>query len=231
MSLINDALKKAQKQRTGDGPDLTTMPAIGGESAARIARRDKPTGFNTLVLWIGLGATALVVLLVVGFFAVRWMTRPAEPQAKPAAPSPLTVAAKTPSTPTAGAPAIPTVSTTTANSPASTTAAVPAASSPTPVVLDAKPVVVVPVTPPPEPEPPKPVVPAPKMEPKSIAYIEALRVAGIRASTTDSKVLMNDRVYRTGDTVEHNLGLKLAVINASALTFEDEKGARYTRNF
>jgi hypothetical protein len=95
-------------------------------------------------------------------------------------------------------------------------------------VVETKPVVIAPVVPAPEPEPPKP---APKMEPKAIAYIEALRVAGIRASTTDSKVLMNDRVYRTGDIIEHNLGLKLAVINASALTFEDEKGARYTRNF
>ena len=46
-----------------------------------------------------------------------------------------------------------------------------------------------------------------------------------------SKVLMNDRVYRTGDTIEHQLGIKLAAITAGSLTFEDDKGARYTRNF
>jgi len=104
--------------------------------------------------------------------------------------------------------------------------------APAPVIVaETKPVVIAPVVPPPEPEIPKPAGPAPKLESKAIAYIEALRVAGIRASTTDSKVLMNDRVYRTGDIIEHQLGLKLAVIAAGSLTFEDEKGARYTRNF
>ena len=42
---------------------------------------------------------------------------------------------------------------------------------------------------------------------------------------------MNDRVYRVGDIVEHELGLKLTGITASSLTFEDERGGRYTRNF
>lgn len=230
MSLINDALKKAQKQRTGDGPDLKAMPAIGGESAVRIARRDKPAGFNTLVLWIGIGVTVLVAAIIGGFFAVRWMTRSPEPKA----PAPATVVAAPVPAPTANTASVPTVSTSTSpttSSSAVTPSAVPTTSSTTPTVVEPKPVAIAPVAPPPEPEPPKLVIPAPKMDSKAIAYIEALRVAGIRASTTDSKVLMNDRVYRTGDTVEHQLGLKLAVINANALTFEDEKGARYTRNF
>ena len=42
---------------------------------------------------------------------------------------------------------------------------------------------------------------------------------------------MNDRVYRIGDIIEHQLGLKLVGITATSLTFEDESGARYTRNF
>ena len=54
---------------------------------------------------------------------------------------------------------------------------------------------------------------------------------GIRASTTDSKVLMNDRVYRVGDTVEHEMGLKIVGITANSLTFEDERGGRFTRTF
>ncbi|MDB6166807.1 MAG: hypothetical protein JWQ83_1947, partial [Lacunisphaera sp.] len=77
---------------------------------------------------------------------------------------------------------------------------------------------------------PAPVTTA-KLEGKAINYIEALRIAGIRASATDSKVLMNDRVYRIGDIVEHDLGLKLVGITSSSLTFENEAGARYTRNF
>src|SRR3954468_10632206 len=71
MSLINDALKKAQKQRTGEAPSLGSMPAIGGESATRIAKRGKSDGFNTLMVRAGIGAAVLVVLVVGGYFAFR----------------------------------------------------------------------------------------------------------------------------------------------------------------
>ncbi len=227
MSLINDALKKAQKQRTGEGPDLSALPAIGGESATRIARRDKPTGFNTLVLWIGGGAAALLLLGAGGFFAVHLLTRAPEPAAVPK--TVTTTAA--PAKPTETAPK----TADTSVAPVNPSVTIPATSAPAPAVVAAtpvvetKPVVVAPVAPPPE--PPKPAAPPPKMEPKAITFIEALKVTGIRASTTDSKVLMNDRVYRIGDIVEHQMDLKLAGITSTSLTFEDEKGARYTRNF
>jgi hypothetical protein len=61
--------------------------------------------------------------------------------------------------------------------------------------------------------------------------IEALRVAGIRASGNDSKVLMNDRVYRIGDMIDHDQGLKLTAATANSLTFVDSTGATYTRHF
>src|SRR4051812_33482415 len=80
MSLINDALKKAQKQRTGDAPSLGSMPAIGGEPAARIAKRSKPAGFNTLMIRAGIGAGVLVVLVIGGYFAFR-----SSPSTKPVA--------------------------------------------------------------------------------------------------------------------------------------------------
>ncbi len=51
------------------------------------------------------------------------------------------------------------------------------------------------------------------------------------ARPTDSKVLMNDRVYRIGSIVEAEMGLKLVEITTGALTFEDERGGRYTRTF
>ncbi|MCX6948812.1 MAG: hypothetical protein NTX39_03985, partial [Opitutae bacterium] len=79
--------------------------------------------------------------------------------------------------------------------------------------------------------PPPPPPPPPKFSPKAISFVDNLRIAGIRASATDSKVLMNDRVYRNGDIVEYELGLKLTEITANSLTFENESGARYTRNF
>jgi hypothetical protein len=224
MSLINDALKKAQKQRAGETPELSSMPAIGGELAARIAKRAKPLGFDSLIMWIAIGVAALVVLVAGGFLLVHWMNTRAEVPAKPVIAQ--TVPAPAQNETAAAKP----IETTTA-----TTFVIPNA-PPRAVVAITAPVELAPVVSEPVPAP-APKVEAPKLplvlklEPKAIAYVESLRVAGIRASTTDSKVLMNDRVYREGDIVEHQLGLRLAVITSGALTFEDERGARYTRNF
>ena len=70
-----------------------------------------------------------------------------------------------------------------------------------------------------------------KLENRAVQFIDNIKVAGIRASATDAKVLMNDRVYRIGSVVEADMGLKLVGITANSLTFEDERGARYTRTF
>jgi hypothetical protein len=61
--------------------------------------------------------------------------------------------------------------------------------------------------------------------------VDGFRVTGVRVSSTDSKVLMNDRVYRINDTVERTHGLKLVEVNADHLVFVDEHGFRYQRNF
>jgi hypothetical protein len=221
MSLINDALKKAQKQRTGDSPPLAAMPGIGGESAARIAKRAKPAGFNSLLIRLGLGAGGVLVLAAAAWLAVRAFNRP--PDIPPAKPTVVTQAAPAP-----------------ASTPSTFTVPIVVPAAPEPVKVspptpsaagESKPVaaIVAPVEPPPEPAPVK-AAPA-KLDAKAVVYIENLRIAGIRASATDSKVLMNDRVYRVGDMVEHELGLKLTGITASSLSFEDEHGAKYTRNF
>lgn len=78
---------------------------------------------------------------------------------------------------------------------------------------------------------PAPVAERPKLEPRAIEFIENIKVAGIRASATDAKVLMNDRVYRPGSLVSAEFRLRLVEIASDSLTFEDEKGGRYTRTF
>ena len=233
MSLINDALRKAQKQRTGELPPLASMPAIGGESAVRIAKRAKPAGFNTLLLRLGIGGAVLAVVIVGGTILVARKapsrppavapevaaSQPAEPAVKPAAPAPA---------PTAFV--VPIVSAPAPVAPPKTEAPVAKSATPKPETAPT----VVATTPPPAPakaEPVKPAGPPAKLEPRAINYIESLRVAGIRASATDSKVLMNDRVYRLGNIIEHELGLKLTGITANSLTFEDERGGSYTRTF
>ena len=234
MSLINDALKKAQKQRTGDVPPLASLPSVGGESAARIAKRAKPAGFNTLLTRIGLVAAALVVVLVGGYFAIRQMramiSKPDGTKSGPATASlsPTTAASKIAPAESTAAPAVtfnlpvnPPPAAETKVAPLPAAVARPAESAPEPKA----------VAPAPLPVPPAAPSVAPKLGTKAVTFIETLRIAGIRASATDSKVLMNDRVYRNGDIVEHELGLKLVGITSDSLTFEDEHGARYTRNF
>jgi hypothetical protein len=90
-----------------------------------------------------------------------------------------------------------------------------------------------PVKPADPPAKPAPVVVAekPKPDPRVLAFIDALRVTGIRAAGADSKVLMNDRVYRINDVVERESGLKLVGVAVGTLSFEDAQGAIYTRNF
>lgn len=257
MSLINEALKKAQKQRTGESPSLSSMPSIGGERASQIARRGGQPGFNDLLIRVGLGAGVLVILLVGGILLFRGKGGETAPAA------PVNVAASAPTTPAASAPAVavpvpapvavvaapapttPPPAASTANTfvVPNVTASAPGTPPATAPVLTelpkpepAPPVVVQAATPVvelPKPEPVKPAVPG-KLEPRAINYIEGIRVAGIRASGIDgrdSKVLMNDRVYRMGDMVEHELGLKLVGITSASLTFEDERGAKYTRSF
>jgi len=76
-------------------------------------------------------------------------------------------------------------------------------------------------------------VPAPVARPdaRAQAFVDALRVTGIRASGSDSKVLMNDRVFRLNDIVERTLGLRLTGVAADRLSFTDPNGLVYTRNF
>jgi hypothetical protein len=70
-----------------------------------------------------------------------------------------------------------------------------------------------------------------KPDPKILAYIDALQIAGIRVSDTGSKVLMNDRVFRENEIVDHLLGLRLKKVESDTLTFVDERGVIYTKNF
>ena len=237
MSLINDALRKAQKQRTGEMPALSSMPAIGGESAARIAKRTRPAGFYTLLIRLGAGVALLAVVIIGGVVLLRKKSGPVESTTPPvqtttaqtsaAVQTPVQTltpqpqaAAPQPATTTFVVPVVVTPTPTAAKSPAPTSQA----EAPKPVAAaTAAPVMA-------KPEPVKPAVTG-KLDPKAIQFIESLKVVGIRASTTDSKVLMNDRVYRIGNIVEHEMGIKLTGITSNSLTFEDEHGGSYTRTF
>jgi len=74
-------------------------------------------------------------------------------------------------------------------------------------------------------------LPANEPDPRVVAFIDRARVTGIRASPSDPKVLMNDRVYRLTDVVDRDLQLRLVAIAPRQLQFEDARGHVYTKSF
>lgn len=247
MSLINDALKKAQRQRGDDGGYMPPMPGGGGSI---VRKRGTPMPAQTIVL-IVVGC----LVLVGGSIGITvWLMRGKSP-----AP---TVAAAKPETP----PPTPTASVTTTPKPAPTPVHAPVAPIETPAEKATPIMALVPTLPKPAPvETPKPAPPAPaptavatpvapaatavieeapKPAPRSSpapklpiteervnAFLDTLRVTGIRSSGTDSKVLMNEKVYRVNDIVDRSLGLKLTKVQTDSLTFTDGNGAVYVKNF
>ena len=68
-------------------------------------------------------------------------------------------------------------------------------------------------------------------DPAVLTYLEETQVTGVRASTTDPKVLMNGRVYRLNDMVERSLQLRVTKIDSRQLQFTDARGFVYTKSF
>ncbi|HTZ19355.1 MAG TPA: hypothetical protein VMC06_00610 [Opitutaceae bacterium] len=260
MSLINDALKKAQNMRT-QGP-AAGAPPLPGDSLGPVAKRARPMPAR----WLA-GIVAGAVVLVAGsvLATVFWLRKPeAIPAPKPIAsahavsessPSPLPppevkIVEPAPALKTAApvpvavvAPAI-TVNETVPVAPKTEprpAAPLPVA-TPAPDEHTAPPAIARTVAPPvsevpapavaiAESRPAPPPAPVPKHDARAQAFIEALRVTGIRASGSDSRVLMNDRVFRLNDIVDRPLGLRLTGVAADQLTFTDPNGMVYTRNF
>ncbi|HSY54423.1 MAG TPA: hypothetical protein VK785_08250 [Opitutaceae bacterium] len=233
MSLINDALKKAQKLQTqGQAPLPPTPGGAPGRPAGSGRNRPLPTQIFAL---LALGAGALIALSVLG--TVYLLRQPAPPVV---AQAPAPMLPEKPAT----APAIktaPTVFQPANPAPATTQTLAPVLEKSPPLPAPASTPAIA-ATPPVIPQPPAIVPPLPpvpsltigldpsKPDPKILAYIDALQVAGVRVTGTGSKVLMNDRVYRENEIVDHLLGLRLKKIESDILTFIDERGVIYTKN-
>jgi len=240
MSLINDALKKAQHQRKDD-PAATT----GGAGEARIHRRGRAQSANTMVL-LGSAAVVLVVLSVVfTFFLVNQPAKPAAPVAK-AAPNPAPTPSAPATTPTpveatppapAPTPAVPAVSVPLATAPAGQGSTPPPPL--VPAVATATGPAVTPTAPiasSPGPTSASPAASAPASntaapDERVASFVEAVRVTGIRSFGNESRVLMNERVFRVNDIVDRLLGVKLTAVKADSLTFTDANGVTYVKNF
>lgn len=254
MSLINDALKKAQRLRTEDATG--TMPPMPGGDGVRVTKRSQPRTSQQLVV---LAAAALVVVVLTVVATVWLINRPAAPKpAPPAAVAPVQPksAADTP-TPIIIAPMIRPAPVAETPPPKAGENPKPADTSPPPIVAPR--IENVAITPTPPASTPPPPAPAPKpgasethpvllaaappavaaaappAEPKDDervhAFVDAIRVTGIRSSGDDSRVLMNDRVFRVNDIVDRGLGVRLTKVNTNSLVFTDANGATYVKNF
>lgn len=229
MSLINDALKKAQRERSGPAVPPTSTPPVPPPGAPPSHRAAPAKGFP----W----GIVLIALALVGGGSAVWFL-------KPSAPAPATTVAvnTTPTAPSATPPPpaateqppalqinLPSPS---ALTPPSASASVPAPTSTPP---PSSPAAVVPTPPPAAQATPEPTAaPAFKVtlqmeDPRVLAFLDAARINGVRSVADDAKLLMNNKVFRAGAVVDRELGLKLIQILPTELVFEDSHGIQYRK--
>ena len=239
MSLINEALKKAQRQRHDEQAGFGAPMPGGG---TRVVRRQKSLSTQTLVLLAG-GGIALFVVCVVG--AVLWINQPA-----PAKPAPNRPAASSVTSAPLNPPPVVATPAPIAPKPSAPVVIAPAEADPPkpPIRLDpapaaaltsmasarSEPIVELAGASNPEPSPrviTVPNLPAGKFEERIQAIVDGWRVAGIRSSSTGSRVLLNERVYKLNDVVDRANGLRLTKIASDQLTFTTAEGVDYVKTF
>lgn len=218
MSLINDALKKAQRQRAGDSASQTSVDPTGRSATPREQSSSKHA-----MLLIVCGAGVLIVLSVL---VTVYLLRPGN-HLDDSSPALASAAVSTPeSAPQLIAP----------EDTPSPVIAMPVITAPAPQIetppVNPAPTVV--IAPPPEvieptrPEP-VPVEPAVNLQEEIHKFLDQIQIAGIRAAGSESKVLMNNQVYRLNDIVNRELGLRLLQVDSTSLVFTDANGTRYPK--
>jgi hypothetical protein len=218
MSLINEALKKAQRQRSDEPPGMSS-PSDRGDYRS-------PPKTTQMIVLIAAGAAVLVVFSVV--ITVYLLNR--------------TPVAATPTLAVAPAAQVPAVAEVTAPSPVivppvvvpppATAEKKPAAEPAASASVSPSPAETVAATPATAPIAIPPVAPAERQpDLQTQLFVDSIRVMGIRSQGGESKVMMNDRVYRVNDIVDRARALKLIKVEPELLTFTDPNGMVYTKSF
>jgi hypothetical protein len=213
MSLINDALKKAARERAEEQGEVAPMPGGG----RRNSRHGGPMQKQTLIL---IGAAAIVLIVVSVVLTGMFMT--GKPEAKPAtaaSPTPTTLAqaaAKIIIEAPVVAVAVPTPT------PAPTVALVKPTPTPVPVVAQT----------------PEAAAPAAKVADTSQghmdemqAIVDGFHISGVRTAGTESKALVDGHIYKLNDIVDKKSGLRLVKVDVDHLTFTDKDGNTFVRTF
>jgi hypothetical protein len=217
MSLINQALRKAQQQRT------PSRPATAADHAS--ASHPNYTGnFNKSGLLIGLVAgIALLIGLVAGLTIVVLRKDPA-PVAQQAATLPAPAKQIAPATPVIQPLAVPTQPLE-QDSPsvlndlriARVAAEAKAAADATSAkqVEAAKQLAATKA--------------AAKPSQDIIQWLGKSKISGVRLSTSGNKVILNNNAYLVGETVNVGLGLKVLIIQEKRVLFIDPNGKKYLK--
>ncbi len=230
MSLINDALKRAQNLNTASAnvPQTATGPA----QPIAIPKRSEPMSAQKMVITLGIVIGALFIMVAglgVGFYILYLKTD--EPSQAVQVEEPVQVHT------TEVAPVsvnkrvhITKISEILKETKAGTVGAL--SQNGTPIIGDVSTEIAetsLQETAPIVEEEPAPWVNNPS--PEVIAYVDSIKVTGIRTSNGRSRVLMNNKVYKTGEMVNRSLGLKLTDVRPDELVFEDAEKNIYTAHF
>ncbi|TVP81340.1 MAG: hypothetical protein EA353_01690 [Puniceicoccaceae bacterium] len=62
-----------------------------------------------------------------------------------------------------------------------------------------------------------------------IEWLSASTISGVRLSGANSRVILNGQAFSVGDLVNFQLGLKILVIQETRVLFEDKNGTRYMK--
>ncbi len=246
MSLINQALKKEQQRRDLNLRGSAAHPASQAMNSPiespRHGRTSHGNSLSILLGFTGLGAVLLVTGGAFVYFGKSYLSD-LNPQttlaqaetgesANAAAPAPKSGLGKVAATiaesdertkitditldePTP-------VSTEAAPTTPDSTDSLVSETQPAPAVKDS------PVS-----NPPTPLVPlvqlAPVFDLEVQAYVDELQVIGYRSAGPNSRLLMNGRVYKLDDIVDHKSGLRFKGTIDGNLIFEDSNGAKYEK--
>jgi len=245
MSLINEALKKAQRQRALDNAPLSSAPS--GVAAAAVTTHVRVASHkrsHAALLWFGLGLVALgagatALVMHYGFGPATQETPRLAPATPPPAAAPAPVDPAPASPPSPPSPAVaeteaplvmlpPIASPTPSSAPAAAAEPPPPAPTPiqtpapTPATATVAPVAVVPVA--------APLSPA-EREAQVYSFLNTIRLSGVRGLGSEARVLMNERVWRLNDIVSPELGLRLSDVRANLLVFTDAQGKTYEKPY
>jgi len=229
MSLINQALRKAQRDRSPN-----RMPQPGEQGPAAYANSATNGLRPTLVVGLVI-ALAVLLGLVAGLSVVLFKGESAAP-AQPPATAPLAgTAAPAPAPDTPVDPPI---------TPPSATARVKPEAAPAPGVVEelrrAREATEAEAAAQAEAAAAKAAAEAKAAEVEAaraaaqpsediIDWLGRAKLSGVRLSDTESKVILNGQAYAVGEYVNFKLGLKVMIIQESRVLFMDNNGKKYMK--